>query len=462
MPIKLLINLLIKIILLILLLLIYFNIASQNTGNHDFLVLFTNFLIMLYSWYRIFFNKQGGYSLRGMFYLFALFFFGIAPLIQYKYSIETVIGYRIDADTYLYINCLILMVFLVIDSCYSITFKKFDIFHDDSKREVVIYDNLVLKVFLVGVVLAVFLHILWSNNFNFISMLLRGGTEVQRIELDSSVMNKLLSKVFRPIPVFVFIMYYIWGKNFILKTFFAAIVLIVCAPTALARLSVAAYYIPIILVVFPLLRKSYYFVLTYVTSLLVAFPVLEVFRNFNTNTIYQLGERIPQLLTEVYAGMTYDSYQSFAFVFQNHIVLYGKQLVGVLLFWVPRSWWINKPVGSGYTVAHLYNLGWDNISMNFLGEGYINFGVVGVFIFGIFLAWFMAIFDRMYWNKYQGKIQYFFCLYYLILLANLTFFLRGDLMYGTTVILGSFLSCFLVQQIFLIFGTLKRPFYSQY
>ena len=248
-----------------------------------------------------------------------------------------------------------------------------------------------------------------------------------------------------------------WGKNFILKVFFAAIVLIVCAPTALARLSVAAYYIPIVLVVFPLLRKSYYFVLTYVTSLLVAFPLLELFRNFNTNTMYQLSERIPQLLTEVYTGMTYDSYQSFAFVFQNHIVLYGKQLVGVLLFWVPRSWWINKPVGSGYTVAHLYNLSWDNISMNFLGEGYINFGVFGVFVFAIFLAWIMAMLDKMYWQKYKGSVKHFFSLYFLIFLANMTFFLRGDLMYATTVILGSSLSCFLVQQIFLIFGTLKKP-----
>ena len=156
-------------------------------------------------------------------------------------------------------------------------------------------------------------------------------------------------------------------------------------------------------------------------------------------------------IINVYTGMTYDSYQSFAFVFQNHFITYGKQLLGVLLLWVPRSFWAAKPIGSGYTMARNYNLGWENIAMNFLGEGYINFGILGVFLFAGTLAILMAAFDKKYWVAYRGNVHTLFAPFFLIMLSNLTFLLRGDLMFGTTVICGTTLSCYIVQRIFIFF-----------
>ena len=149
--------------------------------------------------------------------------------------------------------------------------------------------------------------------------------------------------------------------------------------------------------------------------------------------------------------MTYDSYQSLAFVVQNNFITYGKQLIGVLLLWVPRSFWFDKPIGSGYTVAMNYNLGWDNISMNFLGEGYVNFGLFGIFLYMAVLAIIMAILDKKYWVSYKGNIYNLFTPFFLVLFSNLTFLLRGDMMFGTTVMVGTLLSCYITQRIFLIF-----------
>lgn len=81
----------------------------------------------------------------------------------------------------------------------------------------------------------------------------------------------------------------------------------------------------------------------------------------------------------------FDSYQSILSVLNSEIITYGNQLLGVLLFWVPRSIWSNKPIGSGAFMAEITNLDFSNISMNYFAEGYINFGVFGMFLF--LLVW---------------------------------------------------------------------------
>jgi oligosaccharide repeat unit polymerase len=105
----------------------------------------------------------------------------------------------------------------------------------------------------------------------------------------------------------------------------------------------------------------------------------------------------------------------------------GNQLLGALLFFVPRSIWPTKPVGSGHFIVEKflsveYSLYHSNVSCPFLSEGYINFGVLGVVLFTLILA-FLSLICDLYESKKDFRLV--FSLYTSF---HMFFMLRGDLM----------------------------------
>lgn len=67
-------------------------------------------------------------------------------------------------------------------------------------------------------------------------------------------------------------------------------------------------------------------------------------------------------------------------------IQWGKQLLGVFLFWVPRTFWPAKPVGSGSTVLAYQGSDFTNVSCPIIAEGYLNFGIIGVVTFAFLYA----------------------------------------------------------------------------
>jgi hypothetical protein len=100
-------------------------------------------------------------------------------------------------------------------------------------------------------------------------------------------------------------------------------------------------------------------------------------------------------------------------------------LATVLLFFVPRSIWPSKSVGSGALVNKLEHSDFTNFSSTFIAEGYINFGVWGSLIFMAGLALFIARYDDKYWfsggSKYNNLV-------YPAAIGMMFFMLRGDLL----------------------------------
>ena len=131
-------------------------------------------------------------------------------------------------------------------------------------------------------------------------------------------------------------------------------------------------------------------------------------------------------------------------VIKEDIVTYGRQLLGVLFFFFPRSLWPDKPVGSGYFVAEESNLYFDNISMNFLGEGYLNGGFVGIFLFLFVIAWFNAYMDTRFWKGNWSKV---FNVNYYLLLGMEFVILRGQLMSFYPIAIGYVCSTYFVYKI---------------
>ena len=108
---------------------------------------------------------------------------------------------------------------------------------------------------------------------------------------------------------------------------------------------------------------------------------------------------------------------------------FGYQLLLPLLFWFPRSIWDSKPLGSPDLVATYAGFDSINVSSPLWAEGYINFGIFGVFVFLFTFGYFARLSDSILSNvsqlpPYGFILSSFFA-------SNTIILLRGDITTGT-------------------------------
>jgi hypothetical protein len=133
----------------------------------------------------------------------------------------------------------------------------------------------------------------------------------------------------------------------------------------------------------------------------------------------------------------------------------GRQLMGVALFFVPRSVWPSKPIGSGAFLFNELNLGFNNVACTFLAEGYINFGMLGSIVFAALMALIVAGYDGWYWRR-GGRLRFTLPrLFYFVAIGMLFFILRGDLLSSFAYTVGFAVLFTFWQAIF--FWRLKSP-----
>ncbi len=110
---------------------------------------------------------------------------------------------------------------------------------------------------------------------------------------------------------------------------------------------------------------------------------------------------------------------------------YGRQLLGVFLFWVPRSLGANNPVGSSTYVATELGFSHTNIALSLHAEGVINFGWLGVPMFAVVFGLILGYFDKIYhvgFGGFKGSRPRVIDLLYVFWLGMIVFITRGGLM----------------------------------
>ena len=213
--------------------------------------------------------------------------------------------------------------------------------------------------------------------------------------------------------------------------------LIVCFPFGMARFQMAVIYIGLALVLCPFFRKGPWFILIMVFGLVIIFPLVNVFRSLAIGEV-NIGQAFAQVFASLVSDLTeghYDAYTMFMLI-QEYVeeagLSYGGQLLGVVLFWVPRAFWPGKPVGSGQTAAEFF--GWDftNLSCPLPAEGYVNFGILGVVLFAVLFSLIVRKADNVFW---RGR-SVFMKIVYPFVVPFVFFLMRGDLLSSLAYLFG--------------------------
>jgi hypothetical protein len=138
-------------------------------------------------------------------------------------------------------------------------------------------------------------------------------------------------------------------------------------------------------------RKNWSFIIWTIfllAALILVFPYADIFRReIDTSNLYFEG------LDPVVDEGHYDAFQqtmnAITYV-EEEGPLYGRQMSGTLLFWVPRRLWADKPVPSGRMVGEYLGFRFTNISMPLWGEAYLDgalpFTALVFLLYGAFLG----------------------------------------------------------------------------
>ena len=365
------------------------------------------------------------------FYFFALFFFGIAPLVQYVQGLNLSPMYdeELQEIHFLRLNVVLMCIFVVFEISYrcltrgraSVDVKS----HDFELR------NFLLPLVFVFCALFVFL---WFQKFNLLNVLIRGGDSDGERNNEVKMVGLLCGQCLRYIPISVATLYWMYGNGRVLKFLYIAVGVFCCFPLGMPRLQVAPAYLPLMIVMFrSLYKRRMLLVSLFVGAILFLFPLLHGFREKDVDLSgFDLFDF--SFLNQLH----FDSYASFAYILKERFSTGGEQLMGVLFFWVPRALWADKPIESGRMIAETFDLGmgdFTNIAINYFAEGYLNFGLVGVLLFAFVIAYVCARLDKSFWSDARNLSKPA-VVYYFSWLGILVFLLRGDLMAGFSYTIG--------------------------
>lgn len=423
---------------------LYLLILTTNYKADSIIVLILFIFIIIHCTNRLLSTSFIDYGLTQIFYMFNLFFLGIAPLFQYLEHITIWGGDPFTNIDYIETNCLIITSLLLYQLVYNKTFRKKYTYSNIYTPNLIPISNKnknLIILFIITLISSVYTILRFNGNIS--SLLFRVDGEGDGVNNPFGLIN---SFIIRPLPA-ICLMFYIIKRIYTFKRknispiefLWLILILLILSPIGVPRFVVAAFYIPIALMYLSCLRKKYNLMLFLSFALVFIFPILDIVRRDASG--YALVNSLDMFLQG-----HFDSYQMFMRTVSTQYITYGEQLLGVIFFFIPRSIWGTKPVGSGYLIAHENNYYFDNVSMCYLGEGYINFGYLGVWGFATLIAYFNARMDRTYWLG-GGKYRPTFSIIFLVSLGMEFIIMRGALLNVLPAYIAFVLSVYLIGKI---------------
>jgi len=408
------------------------------------------------------------YSLNSIFWLFNFSFFFLSPLTSYLTDSFLV---TLKPQIILLTNILILcwsFIFMIVYSSFiskkSLCYKNINKISSKKINEGNIKNAVFISIFA-----SLFLIFL----FGFQAFLTRGLFEsISSQKIQSLPLLLIIRQFIRSFPVVTcgaLLLFPIKKIHNKIKWYFLIIVLIlltviIANPLGASRSWIATGYLGLFCLL--LLRKKRngaIFLLIMLIGLFVIFPFLNLARHLFIISELEYTVVTPKdLLTQG----SFDAYENIGHtieLIQGTGIKIGRQLLGALLVFIPRSIWHNKPVGSGAVVGKYlqnnYNYYNKNLANSLLAEGYLNFGIFGVLLFAFVLGKIIAALDSLYYNTADDDNITIYKVMYPFLLGNFFFILRGDFMssfaYTVAFILASIIFVIRIPRLLMIYKSNK-------
>jgi hypothetical protein len=163
--------------------------------------------------------------------------------------------------------------------------------------------------------------------------------------------------------------------------------------------------------------------LSAVVGFVVVFPLADAFRTEQTGSLDAVTPASSLLNPDYDAYAQLDNTSLYV---ERQGLTDGRQALGVLLFWVPRATWQDKPEDTGIVLANFREYTFTNLSAPMWAELFINFGWPGVALGGAALGWWARGRDDrvIAWLRRHRTPDVLGC----ILPFYLIFLLRGSLL----------------------------------
>lgn len=396
------------------------------------LILIVSFSVnILLSGYSIFADKQA-FSLNKVFWLFTFIFLACVPLGQFLCN-HFSWGKHFESVTLLQANSIIFSSLV----CY--TFLRHHCYQQqlkESKAAIThkLHTNRLWAVFVVASIAIILL----SGN----GLWLRSAQEKV---ISNSSLELLIDKVLKGCSLISILFFIALFKTQLISKHSLYIVLLIGIisnfPLAVPRYWAGTFYgaISLSLLGHYFQTKKHLFNYSILLGTMLIFPIMSLAR-YSRIIINQKFRTLNDVFSFSFSGGDFDAYTSFCSTLQYvqmQGITWGKQLATVLLFFVPRSIWSTKRIGSGALVNQLPNSDFSNFCSPFIAEGYINFGLIGSLVFIGLLAWMISRYDQYYWVKKKNNYPYYF---YPIAIGMLFFMLRGDLLSSFAYLVGLYIS----------------------
>ena len=414
-----------------------------NSGTrYEFLLLTLFLLIGLFSLYGLFLSIDShAISLNKTFCLFYFFFFSIAPIVQFKQNtVFFVEDKRISDALYIKGASLLLGILILYLVLYHLIYSYFNKIKLSPQSTMQVDFKLGNKSLLVRTSIISVIFYLYLIKFNWDLLIFRPFVFLLKYNTNLGLLGYAILLVVQLIP-FVFLIRYKLKKptNDKITYVLFFLMLVVCFPTALSRSIIAVLYIPLFLLFIPILNEKKYYLKMYLLGFLLVFPLFNNFR--------YLYERKFTFNYQLFDTAHFDAFQNFVFLLDENIITNGRQLLGSVFFFIQESQWKDRPMGTGTLLAERLGYSYTNVDMPFFGEGYANFGYVGVLFFLVLITVFNAFMD---YRHARGAMSYLLKIIFYLFLGFEFYLLRGDLYSSVKIIMSFALAIGFVESIFFI------------
>jgi len=380
---------------------------------------------------------------------FSFLFFFLVPLVQIK---ETAFRYSHTNETILFVNTLIIIWSLLYFIAYRI---KYEIISEHINRifTMNLSSRYISRKLIFLSIFSLIITCYFLSQIGGISnVLTRMKYNIAIANLSEGATFHLIFLYMKQLLFWIFLFYwFIMAETKLQKRNVLFSILLICVflaalitnnPIGQARfLTFAEYFGLFIILTYEKFKKNMIYSVM-IFAILTSGPIITnyigISRAVESVMDIKNYDRVGQkkvLLTGDYDD--YDIFLSTSEFVEANGFSNGKQFLGVVLFFVPRKLWSEKPVGSGILIAENFlKAAHTNISCAAITEFYLNFGILGVILGAVLYGFLSKSFDKAYFNSLSSSRKpkntiidlNVYKIYYPILIGYFFFNLRGDLL----------------------------------